>query len=270
MNNITGNFLWQTNTSNVGNHSIVFNVSNGFNSTSVTVNVTVLPLIINPPIIGNLSSSYTVNENQTLVIQLNSTNPSNNLTVVYVTNAGSILPSNFTFNNLTGTFVWRPTFSDSGNYTIIFTATAGNLTTSRNTTIFVMNVNTANLTVSGNVSAGSTVVLNVSDAGFPNTSYILAMALGNSPGIPLSDGRVIPLNGDGVFFLSVFSGPLIGLNNAQGVLDADGRATVVWNVPPITLPPGLQIYFAFVTINPSLPVPQAILSISNNAVLVTQ
>lgn len=96
---------------------------------------------------------------------------------------------------------------------------------------------------------------------FQDTGYILAMSLGTSPGIQLSDGRVIPLNFDDLFLLSFFYPNFIGLQNSQGIFNENGEATATWTIPNFA-PSGLTLYFAFITINPNLLMPQAILSIS--------
>lgn len=97
---------------------------------------------------------------------------------------------------------------------------------------------------------------------FKNSTYVLAMAFGSVPGIPLGDGRIIPLNPDPLLFLSVQFPAAIGLFNSVGVLAGEGLAPATWAIP-YYIPPGLTIYLAFVVINPELPFPQTITSISN-------
>ena len=95
---------------------------------------------------------------------------------------------------------------------------------------------------------------------YPNAQYALALSFGTMPGIPLGDGRVIPLNPDAIFFLSL-SGAL-GLQNNIGTLDSQGRGTAIWNVPNVPEARGLTLYAAFVTINPAQPMPRTVTSIS--------
>ncbi|MEK6862405.1 MAG: choice-of-anchor X domain-containing protein, partial [Nanoarchaeota archaeon] len=97
---------------------------------------------------------------------------------------------------------------------------------------------------------------------FQDTYYVLAISLGTSPGILLPDNRTIPLNFDGAFILSVFYPNLFGLQNSQGILDNNGEALATWTIPSYAIP-GITVHFAFVSINPALIVPQAILGISN-------
>ncbi|MCD4666561.1 putative Ig domain-containing protein, partial [archaeon] len=89
-------------------------------------------------IIGNQE----VYENETLIIQLNAYNPGdNNLT--YYTNASEILPSGFSFNNLTGLFEWTPTYGDSGEYDVNFNVTNGDNWDEETITITVNHANRA-------------------------------------------------------------------------------------------------------------------------------
>src|SRR3989344_156159 len=52
---------------------------------------------------------------------------------------------------------------------------------------------------------GTTLDIELSDSSHPNTDYLLAMSLGNAPGMTLSDNRNIPLNYDLFLHTSLFS-----------------------------------------------------------------
>lgn len=87
-----------------------------------------------------LHENQTINENETLIIDVNATDPDeDNLT--YGTNAGEVLPSPFSFNETTGLFIWTPTFYDAGEYNVTFNVTDGELWDEENTTITVIDVN---------------------------------------------------------------------------------------------------------------------------------
>ncbi len=101
------------------------------------------------------------------------------------------------------------------------------------------------LTIKGLPCLGSTVLFNLFS--YPNNQYILAMSLGNTPGIPLPIGT-LPLNFDPLFFLSL-SGQVPGFENNIGVLDAQGRAQARWRIPVIPEIRDLTVYLAFVTFN---------------------
>ena len=112
---------------------------------------------------------------------------------------------------------------------------------------------------------GNILRLHLKDAVHPNLLYILALSLGTSPGIPLSDGRVIPLNPDGLLFISIDPtlALSIGLNNTQGLLNASGEADAYWTIPLIPQAAGLTVYTGFVVINTSLSGEASIVSISD-------
>ncbi len=101
--------------------------------------------------------------------------------------------------------------------------------------------------------------LSTADAGQP---FVCAFAAGDTPGITLSDARVIPLNPDALLAFSITPGNGVFFNNI-GSLDGSGFASVMVvlpNYPPLL---GLTFYAAFVvpdagnptgigTISPSL------------------
>ncbi len=104
------------------------------------------------------------------------------------------------------------------------------------------------IVIQGVPNPGGTVTIRLSDPESPSMPYLLVASLGTSPGIRLSDGRVIPLNPDGILLLSLLSPSLMGLMNSQGAFSNIGTATVTWNIPSFA-PSGLTLYFGFVTID---------------------
>jgi len=93
------------------------------------------------------------------------------------------------------------------------------------------------------------------------------MSLSNNTGVALGDGRKIPLDYDGLFEFSLFFPQYLGLNNAQGILDQNGTATVIWSIPNIPAAVGLNLSVGYITIYPERPVPQLINSISETQTL---
>lgn len=83
----------------------------------------------------------------------------------------------------------------------------------------------------------------------PGFTYGLAMSLSRTPGIPLPDGRVIPLTIDDLLLLSIQSPNLIFLSNNFGIIDANGRATAVMNLPYFPGIENIEAYAGFITIN---------------------
>lgn len=120
------------------------------------------------------------------------------------------------------------------------------------------------LSIIGTPSVGGMVVFNVSDAGNPGRAYLVAFSLGTFPGIPLGDGRTVPLNPDVLFFASL--DPVLalqlGLSGTQGTLNAVGLGAASWMIPNVLQAVGLTVYAAFVTVDPALALPVAVRSIS--------
>lgn len=116
------------------------------------------------------------------------------------------------------------------------------------------------ITPSGSPTAGSTMNFIIIDQNHPNAQYMFLMSL-SSAGIPLGDGRIVPLAGDAVFFLTAFYASLIGIPNSVGTLNSQGLATVTWNVPSYVIP-GIMLYASAILLNPSVSLPQNIIAIS--------
>lgn len=74
-----------------------------------------------------------IQENQTLTIQLTATDP-NNDTLTFLTDANSVLTSQFSFNNTSGLFEWTPTYLDQGTYNVTFYVTDGTFVDSETVT----------------------------------------------------------------------------------------------------------------------------------------
>ena len=117
------------------------------------------------------------------------------------------------------------------------------------------------ITISGIPSIGNTLAIQLSDSNFKGEDYLLLMSLTTSTGIPIGDGRIFPLDGDFLFFITLFIPQAIGLFNSQGILDSDGNATATFTIPSYAIP-GLTISVAYVILEPSLPLPYSIQAIS--------
>lgn len=122
----------------------------------------------------------------------------------------------------------------------------------------------ASIALGGPATVGGITTLDMSSPADPNGSYACALAAGTVPGIPLADGRTIPLNLDDLLLLTLAAGNPVLLNNL-GVLSPSGAASAVLAVPNIPQLLGLTVHAAFVvadplaptgvgTISPSLPI----------------
>lgn len=94
-----------------------------------------------PPVLQPIGNQKLF-ETQSLIISLNASDPDND-PLVFATDAATILPSPFTFDQTTGLFTWTPTFSDAGNYTVTFNVTDGFAFDAETITITVLNLNRA-------------------------------------------------------------------------------------------------------------------------------
>ncbi|MBK8976714.1 MAG: hypothetical protein IPM29_12415 [Planctomycetes bacterium] len=82
------------------------------------------------------------------------------------------------------------------------------------------------------------------DSTTPNLPYLGILSGGNS-GLPLGDGRKIPLTPDAVFLATAGAGS-IGL---AGLTDAGGDATTAIPIPAIPALVGVRLYAGFITID---------------------
>ena len=129
-----------------------------------------------------------------------------------------------------------------------------------------------NITIQGKPSFGNTLQITFEDKFAPNKQYIIAMALGDQPGIPLPDERKIPLNYDFIFLNSLYYPAPIGLTNTQGTLDYLGRATATWTIPStVPLLENVTFYISGMAIDNIYSLPLSINSIADaQAVTVTR
>ena len=76
-------------------------------------------------------------------------------------------------------------------------------------------------------------------------TYMAAAALGTLLGIPIGGGRKIPLDPDVLFYTSLLVPSLF--SNFQGVLNAQGSATLTVNIPAVPQLVGFRFFLAAVT-----------------------
>jgi len=109
--------------------------SDGVNDVTKSFQITVLP--------GNLAPEFTqpvdrtVTEGTTLTFALRGTDPEGKDLTYTSTN----LPSGAVLVPSTGQFIWTPLFNQHGVYTVVFTASDGQMTTQRTVVLTVLNVN---------------------------------------------------------------------------------------------------------------------------------
>jgi len=151
----------------------------------------------------------------------------------------------------------------------IATDTAGNTEVRGPGAEAVTFVNRATIAVKGEFKLGKQGQFIIHDPDLAGQQYLFLMGItGTSPGIPLGDGRFVPVNYDAIVEIVLLAPTLIGLVNAQGVLDSSGKATITWNVPNISFLPLITFDASCVTINATQPIPQAIKSICTPSVTI--
>lgn len=97
---------------------------------------------------------------------------------------------------------------------------------------------------------GTSVSVRIHAPGDANLPYILGASEGRFPGLPLPDGRTIPLLGGSLlaFSLSPANGVFFDMT---GVLDAVGMAEARIDLPALPAGQGLWFYLAFATLDPA-------------------
>jgi hypothetical protein len=94
---------------------------------------------------------------------------------------------------------------------------------------------------------GQTVVVSWTAPGEANRFYALGASLGRVPGLPVGDGRIVPLNPDAMFLWSFLSQtpPFVGF---AGRLSASGTATATVQIPLDSRLSGVRFFVAGATI----------------------
>lgn len=165
------------------------------------------------------------------------------------------------FVHANNTFTWQTNASSTGSYAFTVVVSDGTTTKSQPVAVDVLPRGSM-LVPSGSPNVGRTINFTLFDPLRANLTYVLAMSFGNASGIPLGDGRVIPLNYDPLFSLSVQYPSLIGLTNSVGTLDTQGRGRSQWTIPNVPQLAGVTVYVAFITLDATLPFPQLVTAIS--------
>lgn len=107
------------------------------------------------------------------------------------------------------------------------------------------------LSKSGTDQIGTITSLTYTSPGDAGSGYLLALALGTAPGIPVGCGRTLPLNGDALFLASVQPGsPIL---NGIGALSASAQASAQLVIPPIGALVGLTVHVGGVTTDDNFP-----------------
>ena len=134
----SGTFEWTPDYDQSGNYDVTFNASDGELWDTCTVDITVNHVDRAPEI--TCPGAQSVNENEYLEFDVTATDPDGEIPSLSAEN----LPSGAEFTDNgdgTGTFKWTPTYDQSGNYDVTFTASSGGLEDTCVVDITVNNVN---------------------------------------------------------------------------------------------------------------------------------
>ncbi len=258
-NTTSGLFIWTPTFRDAGVYRVTFSVSDGINTDSETINITVNDVNLAPELQPIPLQSLT--ESQSLTVRLNATDfDSDPLT--FSTDAGTILPSNFTFDGQTGAFRWQTTYTDYGTYNVTFAVSDGQLEDREIATINVRDAQLSNLLAVGAPVLGNTVRLILSDRTAANQPYVLVLSTEAEPPILLPDGRAIGLQPNMVFATSLFVPTLVGLRDSVGIFNTLGNALATWTVPNVQELINQNVYLAFVSLDTVQPGTRSIISIS--------
>lgn len=137
-------FSWTPGVDQIGDHTVLFTVSDGVNTSTTQVAITALAQPVgdaNAPVVVD-PGAQTIKEGQTLAIPVTATDP--NGTALTLTSANLPYGALFTDNgNGRGTLAWTPTYDQAGQYTVTFFASNGALAGWKTILITVGGINRA-------------------------------------------------------------------------------------------------------------------------------
>jgi len=136
-NATTKEFSWTPTYKQAGNYTATFSASDG--NSSATLNVSITVVNVNSPPQINAIPDKTINEGEQLTFEVIATDNEGD-TLTYSASNG---PTGSEFNPTTHIFSWKPTGKQAGDYTVTFNVSDGDLISSINVKIKVLDVNVA-------------------------------------------------------------------------------------------------------------------------------
>ncbi len=190
-NNASGAFSWKPGYDDANTYSVTFTATAGELKDQETITITV-ENVDRPPVFDS-ESDKTIDENKEISFTVRATDPDGNA----ISYSASSLPSGANFSSSQKRFTWTPSFTQSGDYTVVFTATANGKSVDLEVDITVSNVNRAP-TLSGNpptsVGKGNTYTFTV-DTDDPDGDNVSLKLLEKPSGMQVS-GKTITWNVD--------------------------------------------------------------------------
>lgn len=136
-NQSTKTFTWTPTEGQVGIYNVTFFASDGTNTVSITVKITVVSA--DTPPVFNPVNDQEVNEGEYLSFQVSATDAQGDP----LTYSASNLPQGASFNPTNRIFEWVPMFTQAGVYNVTFTVSDGKTSVNMVVKITVKNVNRA-------------------------------------------------------------------------------------------------------------------------------
>jgi hypothetical protein len=107
------------------------------------------------------------------------------------------------------------------------------------------------LSKSGSDRLGTITSLTYTSPGDAGAGYLVGIALGTSPGLPLGCGRTLPLNADALFIASLLPGsPIV---NGTGTLPGSAQIVAQLFIPPIPALAGITVHAGGLTLASDYP-----------------
>ena len=220
----------------------------------VTVNGTATVANTNTPPVFDAIPAKTVNENQELKFTVNATDADGDPIVYSATN----LPTGATFNPVTKEFSWKPTYSQSGNYTVTFSAHDGNSPGTTTVSITVVDVNSVPaITPIPDKSVNEGTTLNIDVIATDAEGDVLLYSAANLPTGAVFDASTHKFTwkpsstqaGDYTVTFSVSDGKLsVSTNVKITVVDAN-TAPIITPVPDKTVNTNQQLTFDIIAVD---------------------
>ncbi|MCX6710360.1 MAG: putative Ig domain-containing protein [Candidatus Woesearchaeota archaeon] len=177
INSSTGFFSWTPLFNQSGTYNVTFSVSDGMLSANETIAINVSNTNRAPAIdaIGNRN----VEEESTLEFTVSASDPDGDS----ITYSASNIPSRAEFNSATRTFSWTPNLTQSGSYSVTFSASDGNSASSQ---IIIT------ITVTNKCTPSWSCVWSTCINGYSEGTCTDANSCGTSSGKP-SEGKSCPI-----------------------------------------------------------------------------
>lgn len=136
-NTTTKEFSWKPTYSQAGNYSVTFTAHDTHSPSTISVSITVVD--VNSAPVLNAIPDKSVNEGTELVIDVSATDAEEDNLVYSATG----LPTGALFDAATRKFIWKPSSTQAGDYTVTFSVSDGKLSASTSVKITVVDANTA-------------------------------------------------------------------------------------------------------------------------------